>query len=605
MLVAAAGPAHRSRPHRKHRNPGKWKVLPKSLAETEVSAMLDRSAAAADNTGKERAARGRCPRPPRPRHPRTSLCRRPACRRNRRLRRRRPASRPGTRPGARQRRQGTHRSARTQGRRGAGRVRQAGPSRARARPPAAGAVPQRAGHALTRQWVWEMVRAASGSIDGSARKASPHMLRHSCATHMVEHGADLRSVQTTTRPRRHRHHAGLYACRDGAPQGRASHHHPRGAAHRRAEQPDEERSCTRSAPASTFLHKPDRTRPRCATIARLPRRTSRPQPFARSRVSNSIGWSTAFLGVLHERGAPRTLCAPIVASSTALPPGSRQTLGRELPVGRIEHHTSAPISARSTNADSPRPLRPAPRCHPQLVPWLARDHHIEQNPASLVSTPSLPKHLPRVPSIEQVNRVGRLGARRRRSWPARDKAILEMLYGCGIRNAELTGLNLADIQWANEAILVRGKGQKQRYVPLGDAAAACPPRLPRGALRHRRRRRQQAKRRTPEDAPSPQSAAARHPAAVGSSHHAQRRRIVKRIAIPRGLPSDVHPHTLRHAFGTHLLEEGADLRAIQELLGHERLSTTQRYTQLTTAQLTAGLRPHPSPRQVTPRYNDP
>ena len=63
-------------------------------------------------------------------------------------------------------------------------------------------------------------------------------------------------------------------------------------------------------------------------------------------------------------------------------------------------------------------------------------------------------------------------------------------------------------------------------------------------------------------------------------------RIVKRIAIRRGLSSDVHPHTLRHAFGTHLLEEGADLRAIQELLGHERLSTTQRYTQLTTGQLT-------------------
>ena len=64
-------------------------------------------------------------------------------------------------------------------------------------------------------------------------------------------------------------------------------------------------------------------------------------------------------------------------------------------------------------------------------------------------------------------------------------------------------------------------------------------------------------------------------------------RIVKRVAILRGLSADVHPHTLRHAFGTHLLEEGADLRAIQELLGHERLSTTQRYTQLTTAQLEA------------------
>ncbi len=103
--------------------------------------------------------------------------------------------------------------------------------------------------------------------------------------------------------------------------------------------------------------------------------------------------------------------------------------------------------------------------------WLARTGHIEQNAASLVSTPKLPKHLPRVPSIEQMNRVVDSVGEDAASWPARDRAILEMLYGCGIRNAELTGLNLDDIHWANDAILVRGKGQKQRYVPLGDAAA--------------------------------------------------------------------------------------------------------------------------------------
>ena len=87
-----------------------------------------------------------------------------------------------------------------------------------------------------------------------------------------------------------------------------------------------------------------------------------------------------------------------------------------------------------------------------------------------------------MPSIEQLNRVVDSVRDDAASWPARDKAILEMLYGCGIRNAELTGLNLDDIHWANEAILVRGKGKKQRYVPLGDAAAECTARLSGGAL---------------------------------------------------------------------------------------------------------------------------
>ena len=218
--------------------------------------------------------------------------------------------------------------------------------------------------------------------------------------------------------------------------------------------------------------------------------------------------------------------------------------------------------------------------------WLARNKYVEQNAASLVSTPRLPKHLPRVPSIEQMNRVVDSVRDDAASWPARDRAILEMLYGCGIRNAELTGLNVEDVHWANEAILVRGKGQKQRYVPLGDAAAA--------ALRI-----YLAEREARLAAVSEQKSV-RTPALFvnlqlrglekgGDARLTTRSvgRIVKRIAILRGLSSDVHPHTLRHAFGTHLLEEGADLRAIQELLGHERLSTTQRYTQLTTAQLTA------------------
>jgi integrase/recombinase XerC len=228
--------------------------------------------------------------------------------------------------------------------------------------------------------------------------------------------------------------------------------------------------------------------------------------------------------------------------------------------------------------------------------WLARAGHIEQNAASLVATPRLPKHLPRVPSIEQMNRVVDSVGDDAASWPARDKAILEMLYGCGIRNAELTGLNLGDIHWANEAILVRGKGQKQRYVPLGDAAAEAL----RTYLAERSARLAAADGEKRLETPALFVNLQLRGLEKGGQARLTTRsvgRIVKRIAILRGLPADVHPHTLRHAFGTHLLEEGADLRAIQELLGHERLSTTQRYTQLTTAQLTEVYdRTHPRAR---------
>ena len=222
---------------------------------------------------------------------------------------------------------------------------------------------------------------------------------------------------------------------------------------------------------------------------------------------------------------------------------------------------------------------------------------MEQNAASLVATPRLPKHLPRVPSIEKMNRVVDSVGEDAASWPARDKAILEVLYGCGIRNAELTGLNLDDIHWANEAILVRGKGQKQRYVPLGDAAAQAI----RAYLAERSARLAAAGKGQGNATPALFiNLQLRGLGKVGGQARLTTRsvgRIVKRIAVLRGLSADVHPHTLRHAFGTHLLEEGADLRAIQELLGHERLSTTQRYTQLTTAQLTQVYdRTHPRAR---------
>ena len=207
--------------------------------------------------------------------------------------------------------------------------------------------------------------------------------------------------------------------------------------------------------------------------------------------------------------------------------------------------------------------------------WLARRGLVEQSPAALVATPKLPKHLPRVPTIEEMNRVVENAADDAAAWPERDRVIFELLYGCGIRNAELVGIDLGDIHWANEAILVRGKGRKERYVPLGDAAAQAV----RAYLPLREHKLMEARKSTP--------ALLLNLRLRGEGRLTTRSvgRIVKHIALAHGLPADVHPHTLRHAFGTHMLEEGADLRAIQELLGHERLSTTQRYTQLTVGQV--------------------
>jgi integrase/recombinase XerC len=242
--------------------------------------------------------------------------------------------------------------------------------------------------------------------------------------------------------------------------------------------------------------------------------------------------------------------------------------------------------------------------------WMARAGFVESSPALLVSTPKRASHLPRVPSMEEVNRVldSLEAARsvsvtsvrphsssRKRSmngapgfvdghdegsaWPERERVIFELLYGCGIRNSELVALDLEAIHWRDDAIRVFGKGKKERLVPLGDAAAEAI----RGYLPLRAAKLEAAgKGKLVHAGPLLINARVRGTARLTTRSVG---RIVKRIALAGGLAADVHPHTLRHAFGTHMLEEGADLRAIQEMLGHERLSTTQRYTQLTVGQV--------------------
>jgi integrase/recombinase XerC len=170
-------------------------------------------------------------------------------------------------------------------------------------------------------------------------------------------------------------------------------------------------------------------------------------------------------------------------------------------------------------------------------------------------------------STEQTNALldGVAAGQLERPHPARDLAILELLYGCGIRVSELVGLNLEDMDRTERWLRVRGKGRKERQVPFGGKAA-------------------DALDRYLEDRSSQEQA-------LFLNHHGGRltdrgvRGIIKLYATLIAGDSSIHPHSFRHAFATHLLSDGADLRSIQELLGHARLSTTQKYTQVSLTDL--------------------
>jgi integrase/recombinase XerC len=312
-----------------------------------------------------------------------------------------------------------------------------------------------------------------------------------------------------------------------------------------------------------------------------------------SEAGNGIeGLAERFLAMLaSERGASEHTVRAYGREVRNFVAYLQETLGKGGSIGAVEHlHIRAYLAVLYerglTKASAARALA-AVR---SWFKWLAKEGRVGQNPALLVSTPKRPLHLPRVPSMEEVNRVldslegtaagsAEKGKGETAAWPERDRVIFELLYGCGIRNSELVGLDMGHVRWKDDAILVRGKGKKERLVPLGDeAAVALRVFLPlreaklaaagKGKLIH--------------DGPLVTNLRMRGECRLTTRSVG---RIVKAIALSRGLAADVHPHTLRHAFGTHMLEEGADLRAIQEMLGHERLSTTQRYTQLTVGQV--------------------
>jgi integrase/recombinase XerC len=249
--------------------------------------------------------------------------------------------------------------------------------------------------------------------------------------------------------------------------------------------------------------------------------------------------------------------------------------------------------------------------------YCVREGHLKENPARLVPTPKLPKRIPSVLSAEEMsvflNQLAGSGpalagirssskkqalpparsaaserTRRVGSSPdfeglllRRDRALLELLYAAGLRVSELTGLNLAHIEQKERILRVRGKGNKERIVPYGSKAQE--------ALEKYWPLRDQLLLRSAGTRAS--HCAAPHTEAVFLNYAGRRLtprsvgRIVKKYVRLINVNWDLHPHSLRHAFATHLLADGADLRAIQELLGHQSLSTTQKYTHASIRQL--------------------
>lgn len=247
--------------------------------------------------------------------------------------------------------------------------------------------------------------------------------------------------------------------------------------------------------------------------------------------------------------------------------------------------------------------------------YCVREGHLKESPARLVPTPKLPKRIPSVVSAEEMNgflnhvagmmqgpadgaaiskkRVPRSepqnttkqknssepGHVEEGLLPRRDRALLEMLYAAGLRVSELTGLNLVDIEQKERILRVRGKGNKERIVPYGAKAQE--------ALEKYWPVREQLL----KQANGTQGSGDFQAQAVFLNYAGRRLtqrsvgRIVKKYVRLVNVNWDLHPHSLRHAFATHLLADGADLRAIQELLGHQSLSTTQRYTHASIRQL--------------------
>ena len=214
--------------------------------------------------------------------------------------------------------------------------------------------------------------------------------------------------------------------------------------------------------------------------------------------------------------------------------------------------------------------------------YLRREQFIDREPGALVATPKQERKVPARLDMREVERLLTTGPDTGTPLGRRDRAILELLYASGLRLSELVGLGLEDINLSSRLVRVLGKGGKERIVPFNRSTASAL----RAYLADR-----PALVRLPAGATSPARPGRAAADALFVNYKGGRLsarsvdRLVRRYVAATSARYGISPHALRHSFATHLLERGADLRAIQELLGHARVSTTQRYTHVTAAQL--------------------
>lgn len=218
-----------------------------------------------------------------------------------------------------------------------------------------------------------------------------------------------------------------------------------------------------------------------------------------------------------------------------------------------------------------------------FLDWVAERRGDDRNPARALSAPRRSQHLPHVLAEAEAGRLADVEPAadtvRAQTLRTRDAALVELLYGSGLRVSEVVGLDIAGLDLKTGAVRVTGKGRKERVVPMPRSAVD-------GVADWLTLR--------PLLAPAEDEAAVFLNARGGRLSARSVSRLLKTRALDAGVPKDVHPHALRHSFATHLLEGGADLRSIQEMLGHASLSTTQKYTHLTVeGLLTVHRRCHP------------